>query len=245
MAELYDELQIIYSYYNKCFFNSELPFCQINFCRKTKKSGFFTEDGWKNGYKVVVHEINLNPQELMPGTIEWHAVLVFHMTELWANVTKVKAKEEGYWSKKFVQKLEEIGYVIEKSGGLGGKNSGRKLSYKVKPGGALSIKFIDCPIKELVFQPLPEPEIKKKKKEKKIKYQCPSCESSLWGKQDIIDICWECFELRVRQDIPEEEYSPAYRKKVCITRKVLAFLRGIKTRLYLKVSAEYEMANGG
>ena len=98
------------------------------------------------------------------------------------------------------------------------------------------------PLIEII--PLPEPDSSENKKEKIIKYQCPACKSSIWGKQDIIDICWDCFELRIRQDISEEEYSPKYLEKVQIARIILKFLRKIKSRLFQKAEAKYKEKEG-
>ena len=248
MANLYEDLQKIYLHYKTRLFDrsdKKLPFCQINLCRKTSKSGFFVTERWINGEMIIIHEINLNPQILDLEAIKWHAILVFYMAQLWQYLFGTRAEEKGYCNMELVKNLEALGYIVQNAGGLGGKKSGRNISFEVSPVGLLYSAFLDCPIKEVEFQPLPEEEEKKKKKEKKTKYQCPSCNSNMWGKQWIMDICCECWELRIPQGISEEEYPRDYYKKVQVTKKVLALLRKLKNQLYLKVSAEYDVVKGG
>jgi len=62
VAAVEEELQLIFSHYNKTLFGGNLPPCQINICRKAKKPGFFSSERWIDGQKTIIHEINLNPQ---------------------------------------------------------------------------------------------------------------------------------------------------------------------------------------
>ena len=240
MAAVEEDLQLIFSHYNKTLFDSALPSCQINLCRKAKKPGFFSSERWLDGQKTIIHEINLNPQILEMGAIKWHGILVFNMAKLWQLLKGTAAKEEEYVNKILVQKMLELGFYIKKSGGLGGKNSGRNISFEENPVGLYCKNFSGCPIKAIDLQPLPEPEKDNEKEEKSTKYQCPSCGSHLRGKQWLIDLCCECWELRIPQGIPEEEWSPEYYKKVQILKKILFLIKGLKNRLYLKATAEYD-----
>ena len=233
-------LQYLFFYYNEFIFGNSLPKCQINLYRKKDSSGFFISKRWINSEELVFHEINLNPQDLELEPEKWHAILVYYMVHLWQYVNKTDAKEHNYHNKIFIRKMEEIGFIVECLSELGGKKTWRKISYRSKSGGLFYKLHNALQIKECEYHPLPEPESEDKKKEKQIKYQCSSCESNRWGKKELIDVCWECFCLRIPLNIPKEEYSPAYRKQVQIANKVLAKLKGQKNRLYLEESEKYE-----
>ena len=242
--ELYSFLQGLYSYYNGKIFHSDLPECQINLCRKKNSPGFFIAERWVDGEKQLIHEINLNPQDLGKKASEWHAILVYYMVHLWQFVNKLYAKEAGHHNRGFMQKMAELGFNAEYIINANGKKNYRKIIFSIIPGGLFDTIYNELEIKEIEIIPLPEPDSSENKKEKIIKYQCLSCTSSIWGKRDLIDICWDCFELRIRQDISKEEYSEQYYKKVRIAKIILAFLKKIKSRLFLKAEAKYKEKEG-
>ena len=95
MAAVEEELQLIFSHYNKTLFGGNLPPCQINICRKAKKPGFFSSERWIDGQKTIIHEINLNPQILEKDAIKWHGILVFNMAKLWQLPKGTASKEEN------------------------------------------------------------------------------------------------------------------------------------------------------
>ena len=105
--------QYLFNYYNERLFQGKLPDCRINICREEGAAEFFTSERLKGTRWERIYEINLTAHDLALKTIEWHAVLVHNMVHLWQFVFGTPADEPGYHNEEYVQKLEELGFIVE------------------------------------------------------------------------------------------------------------------------------------
>lgn len=221
---------LLFDYYNKALFNNEL---EKSFMRMSKRKilGFFS-------LKKETEE-DSSEQSLDCDSKEVH-ISVIHELIHRDLARQKKSSGNGYHSKIFTEAAKEKGlstFNIKEPG----KETGDDVGHLFISEGVSQAAYELFQKGIYEYKPLPVTETSDTKKRKKlIKYECLSCYSSMWGKRNIIDICWECFELRIPQGIPEEEWSPGYYVKVQVAKTILALLKELKNRLYSKVSAEYK-----
>ena len=230
----YKSFQDLYCYYNENLFEGKLPDCQINLCRKKDTPGFFTTQKWIDSDLRIIHEINLNPLDLEKETIEWHGILVHYMVHLWQCEFGTPPQDASYHNKEFVKKMEEIGFIVEYIESPNGEKTGRKISWLPDPVGLFYRIHNNLPPKKPEYQPLPDMESTKANKRAKTTYTCTCCGITMWGKPEVLLICFECFELFIPQGGKSEKENPhENNKREEAAKKVTALLKKEKNRLFL------------
>ena len=206
--DIYSLLLYLYNYYNKALFQGILPDCLINICRKKGKAVFFTSKRWEGEKHVIIHEINLTPQDLELKIIEWHAVLVHNMVHLWQFVCGEPSRN-GYHNTEFSSKMEEIGLNTFSVGNLGGKRTGQSISQNINAAGLFLKAFNKLPKKDFEYHPLPDLEDEKDKIANSATYVCPLCADKAWGKPGMKIRCDTCDKRFIQKNSSKGNYKEA------------------------------------
>ena len=183
--------QALYDYFNSRLFGGELPNCLLNFSRKGKNvGGFFAPDRWAKEDEVI-HEISLNPDHWRNDPEHIISILVHEMAHVWQQEFG-KVPRGGYHDKQWGDKMEAIGLMPSNTGKEGGKRTGQQMTHYVIAGGLFEKALQQMP--DAIKLPLKAMEIppKSSKSKTKTKYTCPSCETNVWGKDNLKITCSEC-----------------------------------------------------
>lgn len=194
---LYEELYYAFNFFNKEFFNSELPEVIITLERNYRIKGYFSSNRFISRIHAnkKMHEISLNPEYFgLYSVPEILSTLVHEMVHL-EFYGSDKSQAKGYHSKKWASKMEQIGLLPTDTGHIGGNKTGYRITQLIIPGGTfdkLSKKMIEngfnIPWKDNIEK---EEIINRRKKNKRIKYTC-KCGNNIWAKRGLIILCPEC-----------------------------------------------------
>lgn len=192
-TEQFEAYQNMFTYFNAELFEGKLPNIILNFSRKGKNvGGFFAPERWVNGDKKV-HEISLNPDHWKKGEDYLCSIFVHEMAHLWQQEFG-KVPRGGYHNKQWGDKMKEIGLYPSATGEEGGKETGQSMSHYVTIGGAYEHAFKSMPKEYLLPFQFAELAPKMISSKTKTKYICPSCDSKVWGKENMTIKCGECNE---------------------------------------------------
>ena len=214
-AETYDELQTAYNRFNQLLFGAELPACLITLQREKHTYGFFCRDRFVNRAGAFTDEIAMNPAWFGVRSVEEVlSTLVHEMAHLW-QAHLGKPGRARYHNQEWAQKMETLGLMPSDTGKEGGKRTGDHMSHYIIPGGAYAQACASMLTKDYTlswmdrfppFEPnkaglegsqglaVPGVEVPKEPKNKsnRIKYQCPTCGTNVWGKPALRLRCAEC-----------------------------------------------------
>jgi hypothetical protein len=178
-----------YDYFNRTLFGGQLPRCILNFSRHARANGFFSPECWSRGDERT-HEISLNPDVLNRPLLDSMGTLVHEMVHLWQQEFG-KPSRRGYHNAEWAGKMAEIGLMPSETGQPGGRRTGQRVSHYVIEGGEFDNAFRAMPPEyQLPWtsgQPAEHP-----KRADKIKYECITCEVSVWGKAGLNIVCGDC-----------------------------------------------------
>lgn len=195
----YSALQKAYDFFNTRLFDGALPQVMITMQRRSKAGGFFhrnrfsarVEDG-------ITHEVALNPDHFQDRSDEWIlSVLVHEMAHVWEVVENV-APKSVYHTRKWAEKMKELGLQPSHTGEPGGKETGPRMSHYVIPEGPFQRACRRLIAEGFVIAwqsvtPTRKMEaIRKKKAASKTKYSCPTCRLNVWAKPQTLLICGGC-----------------------------------------------------
>jgi predicted SprT family Zn-dependent metalloprotease len=182
--------QSMYDYFNGKLFNGKLAQVLLNFSRKSKAYGFFAPKRWDQGENIV-HEISLNPSLLKRPIDEVCSTLVHEMCHLEVQ-DDGKASRNGYHSKYWANKMEEVGLMASTTGAIGGKKTGQHVSHYIIPGGKFDVAFKEIPQEYLLPWSCSDLELVKKQVQKRSKYVCETDNVKVYGKQELFVRCGLC-----------------------------------------------------
>lgn len=200
--------QAAFDYFNKELFEGELPYCILNFSRKSKAVGFFAPERWKSDAQRA-HEISLNPDHLTQLPESIFSTLVHEMVHLWRYSGGGKPPAGGYHDRHWAKKMEEIGLMPSATGQPGGKKTGKKMGDYVVAGGRFR-KALEAMPRDILLPWLsgnlsdehngdgnspgegePKPP---KKRDDKLKFSCVKCGQNAWGKRALRLLCGKCLQ---------------------------------------------------
>lgn len=131
------ELLTIYRYFNRCFFNGELPECMLTLDQSGKcVLGYFQPYGFASRNGTVIHQISLNPEYLLTRDLKDVCSTIVHEQCHLARFESLEIKRStGYHDKHWAQMMEKIGLVPSDTGLPGGKKTGHRMSHYIEKGG--------------------------------------------------------------------------------------------------------------
>lgn len=211
-GDTYAAFQLAYDRLNRRLFKGELPHCMITLRTFGKARGYFSPHRFANLQTVATtHEIALDPRQFIERTpVEILSTLAHEMCHLWQQEFGSPSRN-AYHNREWGEKMKSIGLHPSDTGQPGGKETGQKVSHYIIEGGPFeteatklveSGKFqqvwidVEGLLAANVKGPLAKLAPRKgpkggggSKSGKRIKYTCPECRASVWGKGGLVVAC--------------------------------------------------------
>lgn len=186
--EQFRTYQAMFDYYNRQLFDSKLPKVLLVFTRHVKAAGYFAPGRWAGMGEAGVHEISLHPDLLISRPPkEVASTLVHEMVHLWQQ-TFGKPGRRGYHNRQWSKEMIRVGLMPSTTGAPGGARVGEPMSHYVLPGGPFEVAFEKARAQALPWGSLPRGPASRSK----VKYSCPGCHTSAWGKPGLQLDCRPC-----------------------------------------------------
>jgi SprT-like family len=195
-AVTYRTLNEAYDLFNQSLFAGELPEVLITMQRSRRSRGFFSSRRFAHRRaKEVLDEVALNPATFENRTDrEIASTLVHEMTHVWQHHFGQPSRN-GYHNREWANKMIEIGLMPSRTGKPGGKKTGQTCSHYIIDGGVFDREWQLMAESGFRFdyqdRPTNGPETPAKLK---LKYTCPGCSISVWGKPGLGILCETCGE---------------------------------------------------
>ena len=208
--ETYTELQGAYDQYNRALFNNALPPCLITLHRGVQRNyGHFCHKRFVrlSDGRTATDEIALNPRHFANRSVaQVLSTLAHEMVHLW-QAHNGKPSRSAYHNRQWAEKMVSIGLQPSDTGQPGGKPTGQHVTHYLIQGGlfeSATTKLLKNGF-TLSWADAEAPGATQSKKSgKRIKYTCPTCGISAWGKSDLNLICGDC-EKPLTHEEPESE----------------------------------------
>lgn len=202
LVETLNELHRIFGILNDNFFNGELeqPVITIQKSRSTNLGHFTLSKIWENvDTKELKYEININPIHLDRPVEEIVGTLLHEAIHYYHKVNDIKDATNNVHNKKFKNKAEELGFIVERSKKYGYGHT--TLSPELKD-------YIDNEIQPrpecfMYFMNIPMAEEKEAKTttKKTFKYICEKCGMEVKAKPEMNILCGNCqITLEMEED---------------------------------------------
>lgn len=192
--EVSNALQSAFEFYNAELFAGELPGCAVIVHRHRGALGYFWPNRWLHTAGRAAHEIAIHPDHILDrGLVESLSTLVHEMCHLQRQITG-KPPRGGYHCKAWGVMMDKVGLIPTSTGYPGGKRTGQKVTHMIVDGGPFALateKLLAAGFK-LEWCTKAEPAKEKSKSGKRIKYECPDCSTSVWGKAGLSILCKPC-----------------------------------------------------
>ena len=200
--ETYLSLEEAYFEFNKRLFGGSLPECLITLQREKKTLGYYHAqifEGKNGNTGKRTDEIALNPNHFSRHDKEVLSTLVHEMCHLWHFHFAPKKGRNGYHTKEWADKMEEVGLMPSNTGLPGGKRTGQRMTHYIIEGGSFD-KVCDLLLntgsmihwRSTRDDGTTNTPKKKKKSGSRVKYTCPECKTNIWGKEGIFVMCMTC-----------------------------------------------------
>jgi hypothetical protein len=191
-------LQQAYDFMNAKLFDGELPDVLITLQRKANSRGYFHADrfNWRGSDGIQhQHELALNPDSFVDRTDEQIvSTLVHEQVHCW-EVLHGTAPKRPYHNKIWAAKMITIGLMPSRTGAVGGKITGVKVSHYILPDGPFAKAFAELAASGWKLNLQSAPSLGKggaASRSSKTKFTCTSCAQNCWGKPDLQVICGLC-----------------------------------------------------
>lgn len=193
----YAHLRHAYGFFNRVFFENQLPQCLITTQRRKGMMGYFSRRRFTSFDGVsTTDEIALNPHHFTLGDKETLSTLVHEMVHLWqhhhGNVSRA-----GYHNVEWAEKMVSIGLIPSHTGTPGGKQIGQHMSHYVEPAGRFDKAANELIQKGFVVAYVEKTSIEQKvlqlkKRASKTRFSCRECGQLAWAKPGSEIDCRRC-----------------------------------------------------
>jgi predicted SprT family Zn-dependent metalloprotease len=198
-AQVGNNLQDAYDFFNKELFGGKLPPCIILLHRKKGANGYF----WAERFGDVKETLKLDEIALNPTTMRGRSetdvlsTLVHEMCHL-EEQHFGKPPKGGYHGKAWGKMMKAVGLLPQAVGKAPGVETGTKVSHTIEKGGKFEVACkkllktgLTLPFSERRFT---EKETQRAKAKQKVAYQCDGCDAKVWGKPGMNVVCGDCDE---------------------------------------------------
>jgi predicted SprT family Zn-dependent metalloprotease len=205
-------LQKAYDRFNAELFDRSLPDIFITYQRKANSAGSFSADEFSGRVDNFSRDgIRLNP-DVFVGQTDAQILqnLVHQMGHVWQQ-HHGKPSARGYHNREWADKMKSIGLQPTSTGGVGGKETGARISDYVIPGGSFERACNKLALNgwRLNLQSAPREGPKDRVATSKTKFTCASCGQNAWGKPDLDINCRPCgIRMRAAVMIAAPSYEP-------------------------------------
>lgn len=206
-AQAYGELQMAYDHFNRALFAERLPPCLITLQRKGRRTfGYYAASRFGTVDGKTTDEIAMNPLHFKHGpVIDVLSTLVHEMVHLWQQHFG-RPSRSAYHNREWAGEMLRIGLHPSDTGRPGGRMTGQQMSDYVLPGGRfeqaaqqlLATGFVITWFDHhgVRLEPFdPDALIVRARSGLRIKFTCPSCRASAWGKASLNLFCLDCQQV--------------------------------------------------
>ena len=177
----------------------QLPGCLITMQRRSGALGFF--DNRRFGTRdetEIIDEIALNPKHFKERTTkESLSTLVHEMVHQRQYISGIPSPN-GYHNKQWASMMKEVGLCPSRTGEQGGKETGKRVSHYIVPGGPFDLvcgELLRSGYDLVYIERGGDEKQRKAKTRGKTKYVCLSCNLNAWAKPDVLIDCGVCKAL--------------------------------------------------
>jgi hypothetical protein len=193
-AGIYSEFYVAFDWFDSMLFDGKLPDVMITMQRRSAARGYFSGErfGHRRGTEIV-DEIALNPCTFANRSDkEIISTLVHEMAHEWQHHFG-KPGRRGYHNKQWAAKMIEIGLMPSHTGGLGGKQTGQRVTHYIIENGSYDTKWQKLETSGFMLNYQDREERRRKEPPKlKVCYTCPGCSIHVWGKPHLRVCCATC-----------------------------------------------------
>lgn len=202
-------LQKAYDYYNaklfKPVFGELLPpvMLSLNDNHKNSYLGYYAFDRYIDENGTILSLINITPEHLNRSFIKVMSTLVHEMCHHYQYTFGAKkGRRSPYHNLEYTRIMERVGLICSNTGEIGGKQTGIQMTHYILEKGKFEKLTLKAPqalktpftLNKTIFRreenDLRDDKIKAQKQ--KIKYQCPKCNTKVWGKPNLEIRCIPC-----------------------------------------------------
>ena len=195
----YETLRLAFDFFNAHLFEGHLPHVLLTLQRKANSKGYFARDEFQGrsasaSSGLTVHEIALNPDSFVGRTDEQIAsTLVQEMVHAWQH-TCGSPSRPGYHNREWAERMKEVGLCPSRTGEVGGKQTGDKVSHYIIPDGPFARAFrkLEASQFSLQWQSAPRDVGDPKRRQTRPKFTCPGCGLNAWAKPGANLVCGDC-----------------------------------------------------
>lgn len=180
----HERLGIAFDWFNDRLFDGQLPPCLVTLQRRGHVRGYF----WRGAYSArrgerQADEIALNPDTFHGRTDrEVMSTLVHEMVHQW-QAYNGKPGRRGYHNRAWAAKMEAVGLCPSTTGQPGGARTGERVTHYILEGGPFDVTWEE--LSHTGFRLDWETTRYAPTTWRKVKYACPDCGLSVWGKPDL------------------------------------------------------------
>lgn len=197
----YGHLVAAYGFFNEHLFGGSLPGCLITMQRKKNARGFFHGSRFGSRDQTeITDEIALNPATFSirddKGIL---STLVHEMAHLWQHHFG-NPPSTSYHNREWAAKMVELGLIPSHTGKSGGRQTGRRVTHFIQPGGAFD-SACDTLLRSgvlVAYVQRGEDEatetVRAKKAASKTRYTCAGCGLNIWAKPNARVGCLDCWQ---------------------------------------------------
>ena len=192
--KLFGALLNAYNYFKKILFINRLSPVVLTLNRNTKSAGYYMPSAWVVESQIILPEININPAmlQLEPQIV---ASILVHEACHHLQYMYGKPSRGGYHNKQFAKLMAYMGLMCSDTCMPGGKTTGQRMGHYIINGGLFEQAFQAMPREYLIpFTSYNGPKKLRHspRSKNKIKYECPVCDTALWGKPNQNVGCLNC-----------------------------------------------------
>lgn len=201
-------LQQAYDFYNQELFYPIFTemlspvMLSLNDNHRRRYVGYYAFDKYIDEQGNILSLINLTPDYLNRPFIKVMGTLVHEMCHHYQYTLGVKkGRRTPYHDKEFARIMERVGLICSSTGKPEGKKTGIRMTHYILEGGVFEKLTQNAP--ETLKSPFTlnnnffrrendSNEEKVKMQKQKIKYECPLCNTKVWGKPNLEIRCIPC-----------------------------------------------------
>jgi predicted SprT family Zn-dependent metalloprotease len=205
----FNALQKAYDFYNvrlfKPVFGELLPpvMLSLNDNHKNKYLGYYAFDRYVDENGTILSLINITPEHLNRSFTKVMSTLVHEMCHHYQyNFGVKKGRRSPYHNLEYARIMERVGLICSNTGQIGGKQTGIQMTHYILEKGKFEKLTLRAPqslktpftLNKNVFrrEESDQRDDKIKAQKQKIKYECPLCNTKVWGKPNLEIRCIPC-----------------------------------------------------